>query len=152
MNADRVSSLFWLLLGLVTIYGSVQLGLGTMHEPGSGFLAFLAGCFIICVAAVIFLTSIIRFRGSPLEIKRLWAGANWHLSFIIGLLTIGFILGLEVLGFFVTSFLLLFCLFKGVEKLSWGKALLIPALTMTVSYLVFNIFLKSNLPKGIFGF
>ena len=60
MNADRVSSLFWLLLGLVTIYGSFHLGLGTMHEPGSGFLAFLAGCFISCIAAGIFLQSIVR--------------------------------------------------------------------------------------------
>jgi len=152
MNADRVSSLVWLLLGLVAIYGSFQLGLGTMHEPGSGFLAFLAGVFIICVAAVIFLQSIIKFRGTPLNIKGLWAGSKWQRSLIIGVLTIGFILALEVLGFFVTSFLLLFCLFKAVERLSWGKAVLIPALTLTVTYVVFNIFLKSNLPRGIFGF
>ncbi len=152
MNADRVSSLVWLLLGLVAIYGSFQLGLGTMHEPGSGFLAFLAGVFIICVAAVIFLQSIIKFRGTPLNVKVLWAGANWHHSLIIAILTIGFILALEGLGFFITSFLLLFLLFKVVEKLSWGKAVLIPALTLTITYVVFNIFLKSNLPRGIFGF
>jgi len=152
MNADRVSSLFWLLLGLITMYGSVQLGLGTLREPGSGFMAFLAGFFISCIAVGIFLQSIIRYRGTPLQIKVLWAGSSWHRSFTIGLLTLGFILALEGLGFFITRFLLLFCLFKGVEKLSWGKAVLIPALTMTISYVVFNILLKSNLPRGIFGF
>ena len=152
MNSDRVSSLFWLLLGLVTLYGSAQLGLGTMHEPGSGFLAFLAGCFIICISAGIFLQSIIRFRGKPLQLKTQWAGANWHRSFIIGLVTVGFIVALEGMGFFITSFLLLFCLFKWVEKLSWGKAVIIPALTLTITYVVFNIFLKSNLPRGVLGF
>jgi putative tricarboxylic transport membrane protein len=152
MNADRVSSLFWLLLGLVTLYGSVQLGLGTMHEPGSGFLAFLAGCFISCIAVGIFLQSIVRWRGTPLEFKSLWAGANWHRSFIIGLITVGFIVALEGLGFFITSFLILFCLFKVVEKLSWGKAVVIPVLTLTATYLLFNVVLKSNLPRGIFGF
>jgi putative tricarboxylic transport membrane protein len=152
MNADRVSSLFWLLLGLIAVYGSFQLGLGTMNEPGSGFLAFLAGSFIICVSGGIFLQSLIRFRGTPLEVKSLWAASNWHRSLIIAVLTLGFILALEGLGFFITSFLLLFLLFKVVEKLSWGKAVLIPALTLTVTYVVFNIFLKSNLPKGIFGF
>ena len=95
MNADRVSSLVWLLLGLVTIYGSFQLGLGTLHEPGSGFLAFLAGAFIVCVAGIIFVQSILRFRGTPLNIKSLWAGANWHHSLIIALFTLGFILALE---------------------------------------------------------
>jgi putative tricarboxylic transport membrane protein len=152
MNADRVSSLFWLLLGLITIYGSVQLGLGTLSEPGSGFLAFLAGCFISLVAVGIFLQSIIRFRGKPLQIRAHWAGSNWHRSLIIGFLTIGFILALERLGFFITSFLLLFCLFKVVERLSWGKAVAIPALTLTATYLLFNVVLKSNLPRGIFGF
>ena len=152
MNTDRVSSLFWLLLGLITMYGSVQLGLGTMHEPGSGFLAFLAGGFVSCIALGIFLQSILRFRGTPLQIKALWAGSGWHKSLIVAFLTLGFILALEGLGFFITSFLLLFGLFKGMEKLSWGKAVFIPALTLTVTYVVFNIFLKSNLPRGIFGF
>ena len=152
MNADRVSSLFWVLLGLIAIYGSFTLGLGTLREPGSGLLAFMAGAFISLVAAGIFLQSIIRFRGTPLQIKAHWAGANWHRALIIAVLTLGFILVLERLGFFISSFLILFCIFKAVERLSWGKAVLIPALTLTVTYLLFNIVLKSNLPRGIFGF
>lgn len=152
MNADRVSSLFWLVVGLVTIYGSVQLGLGSLHEPGSGFLSFLAGGFISLVAIVIFLQSFIRWRGVPLNLHVFWAGVNWHRSAIISLLTLGFILALEGLGFFLASFLLLFILFKWVEKFSWNKAIIIPVLTLGFTYLLFNVLLKATLPKGIFGF
>jgi len=151
LNTDRVSSLFWLALGLVSMYGSAQLGLGTLREPGSGFLSFLAGGFISLVAAIIFLQSLIRWRGLPLNLKDHWAGVNWHRPLTIGFLTLGFILLLERLGFFITSFLLLFLLFRYVERLSWGKAILIPVLTLGVTYLLFNVFLKSTLPRGIFG-
>ncbi len=152
MNADRVTSLFWVAVGLITIFGSLHLGLGTLHEPGSGFLSFLAGGFIILVAITVFVQSFIRWRGVPLNLTALWKEVNWHRSAIIGLLTLGFILALEGLGFFLTSFLLLFLLFKWVEKFSWGKAIIIPALTLGVTYLLFNVFLKATLPRGIFGF
>ncbi len=152
MSADRVSSLFWLAVGLVTIYGSTHLGLGSLHEPGSGFLAFLAGFFICIMAILIFLQSVLRFRRVPLNLAALWKEANWRRSIIIGLVTLGFVLGLERLGFFITSFFLLFFLFKAVEKFSWGKAIFIPVLTLGITYLLFNMFLKATLPRGVLGF
>jgi len=115
MQAERVGSLFWLAVGLISLYGSFHLGLGTMREPGSGFPPFLAGC-------------------------------------LIGLAILGFILVLERLGFILTSFLLMFLLFKWVEKLSWAKAVIIPGLTLGLTYLLFDVFLKATLPKGVFGF
>jgi hypothetical protein len=151
MNSDRISSLFWLALGLVTIYGSFQLGLGTLREPGSGFLAFLAGAFVSLVALFIFLQSFIRWRGVPLDLKVYWSGLNWHRSLFICLLTLGFIFLLEGLGFFITSFALLFLIFRYVERLSWTKAILIPVLALSFTYLLFNVILKSTLPRGIFG-
>ncbi len=151
MNTDRVSSLFWLAVGLATLYGSVQLGLGTLREPGSGLFPFLAGVFISLVALIIFLKSFIRWRAIPLDLKAHWTGVNWHRSFIICLLILGFILFLEGLGFFVTSFLLLFLIFRYVERLSWGNSVIIPVLTLGLTYLLFNVLLKSTLPKGIFG-
>ena len=151
MSTDRVSSLFWLAVGLATLYGSVQLGLGTLREPGSGLFPFLAGVFISLVALIIFLKSLIQWRAVPLDLKAHWTGVNWHRSLIICLLVLGFILFLEGLGFFVTSFLLLFLIFRYVERLSWGNSIIIPVLTLGLTYLLFNVLLKSTLPKGIFG-
>jgi hypothetical protein len=39
-----------------------------------------------------------------------------------------------------------------VEKFSWKKALIIPALTLGFSYLLFNVFLKATLPRGFLNF
>jgi len=65
---------------------------------------------------------------------------------------LGYILALERIGFLLSGFLLLFIILKGVENLSWRRAILIPFSTLGVSYLLFHFILKAVLPKGIFGF
>jgi putative tricarboxylic transport membrane protein len=152
LKAERVGSLFWLIIGLLSIYGSFQLGVGTLREPGSGFLALLAGGFISLMALIIFFQAFFRGRGFQAPLSTLWQGTRWPRAIAITLLTLGYILALEKLGFLLTSFLLLFIILKGVEKLSWGKAILLPVLTLAISHLLFNVFLKATLPKGIFGF
>ena len=152
MNTDRVSSLFWLALGLVSIYGATQLGLGTLREPGSGLLAFMAGAFVSLIALGIFIKSLIQWRSIRLDFAPLWSEAIWRRPAIIGLLTLGFILALERLGFILTGFLLLLVLFRWVERFSWKKALIIPAVTLGFSYLLFNVFLKATLPRGFLNF
>lgn len=152
MKAERVGSLFWLAAGLISTYGSVQLGLGKFREPGSGFFPFLAGCFISLMAMIVFFQSFLRGREVQAKLSSLWEGLRWRRPIEIGLLTLGYILALERLGFLLTGFLLLFVILKGIERLSWGKAILIPVSTLGVSYLLFNVFLKAALPKGVFGF
>ena len=152
MNAERVGSLFWLALGLISIYGSFRLGLGTLSEPGSGFLSLLAGSFISLIALLILLQTFLRGGEAPKKLATLWAGVNWHRSLTIGILVLGFILVLERGGFFLTSFALLFILLRWVEKFSWKMSIMIPGLTLGITYLLFNILLKATLPRGILGF
>ncbi len=151
MQAERLASLFWFAIGLISIYGSIKLGLGALREPGSGFLSFLAGCFISLMAMIVFFQS---FRGQGVQGKlgALWADLRWRRPIAIGFLTLGYVLALERLGFLLSSFLLLFVILKGVEKLSWGKAIFIPVFTLGLSYLLFNVLLKETLPQGVFGF
>ena len=151
MNAERLGSVFWLAFGIVSIYGSSLLGLGSMREPGSGFLPFLAGCFICIMAVAVLVNSFIHKQGKA-KLASLWEGVSWHRALIITVLVLGFTIFLEKLGFFLSSFLLIFVLLKVVEKFSWKKAILIPALTLGCTYVVFDIFLKATLPRGFLGF
>jgi len=152
MQAERAGTLFWLAVGMFSIYGSIRLGLGTLREPGSGFLSFLAGCFISLVAITIFLQTFFRKPKAHSKLKALWAEVNWHRPVTISLLALGFILLLERGGFILAGFLLLLILFRWLEKFSWKKSVIIPAITLGFAYLLFNVFLKATLPKGFFGF
>jgi len=37
---DQTSSLFWLLVSISVLVESTRLGIGTLHDPGMGFLSF----------------------------------------------------------------------------------------------------------------
>ena len=147
-----MSSLFWMAIGLGFIYGSIRLGLGTLREPGSGFLSLFAGSCLTLMALILFFQSFIRGKGLPSKISALWEGMKWHRPVIIGLVLLGYILALESLGFILCSLLLIFFMLKALENFSWGKAALISVMASTFSYLIFSVLLKVMLPKGIFWF
>ena len=152
MKADRASSMVWMGVGLLSIYGSFQLGLGTLGEPGSGFLSFLAGSFICLMALIVFLQSFLQGKGFQVKISTLWKGIRWYRSALVGLLLLVYILVLEWIGFLLTAFLIVLAMVKGVERLSWAKALLISISASAVCYLVFDKLLKAVLPRGLLGF
>ncbi len=152
MGADRVSSLFWLAFGILCMYGSVLLGLGTLREPGTGFFPLLAGSFFTLLALIVFVRSLIPGRGFQAGISSLWKGTLWHRPMAVVFLMAGYILALEWIGFLITSLVVLLIMLKGVEKFSWWKAILISVLSSGSTFLLFHVLLKATLPTGIFGF
>ena len=152
MNAERVGSLFWLLFGAAAVYGSLDLGIGTMSAPGSGFLTCVAGSFVSLMALLLFVQS---FKGDPAAQARvadLRVSCNWWRAIAISVLIIGFILAFETLGFVLGSFILLLVIMRWLEGLSWTTSLLVPIVAIGCTYLLFKTILKISLPAGIFGF
>ncbi len=152
MNAERVGSLFWILFGSAAVYGALDLGLGTMGQPGSGFLTFVAGSFVTAMAVLVFVQSLRVDRAAQTRVSQLWQGVKWHRAIIITLLTALFISVFETLGFFLCSYALLVTIMRWLEGLSWKISLLVPAVTIVSTYVLFKTILKISLPAGIFGF
>jgi len=150
--ADRVSSLFWLALGLCSMYGSYLLGLGTLWEPGPGLFPFSAAGFVSLMAAVGCFQAFLRKPEMRDNLFALWGGLGWHRPVMLSLICAGYILALERIGFFIASFLLLFIILKGLEKLSWMKSILIPVITLGAVFLLTTFLLKATLPRGFLGF
>jgi len=152
LNAERVGSLFWLLFGAAAVYGSLDLGIGTMSAPGSGFLTCVAGSFVSLMALLLFVQS---FKGDPAaqaRVSDLWIGCNWWRAIAISVLIIVFILAFETLGFFLCSFILLVVIMRWLEGLSWKTSIFVPVIAIGCTYLLFKTILKISLPAGIFGF
>lgn len=152
MNAERVGSLFWFVFGAAAVYGSLDLGLGEMGQPGSGFLTFVAGCFVALMASIVFVQSYRSDSAAQTRVSELWKGVKWQRAIAITILIAVFIMVFEVLGFFICSFVLLFSIMKWLEGLDWKTATFVPALTIVGTYLLFKTVLKISLPAGIFGF
>ena len=86
MNAERTGALFWLLFGCAAIYGGLDLELGTMQEPGSGFLTFVAGTFVSCMALIIIVQSYREDQTTSNRVTGLWKGKKWKRAVAITLL------------------------------------------------------------------
>jgi len=59
---------------------------------------------------------------------------------------------LEILGFLMVTFLLLIFLFRGIEPQRWLVSVGGSALASLICYAIFELWLKTQLPKGILGF
>jgi putative tricarboxylic transport membrane protein len=152
MNAERVGGLFWLLFGCAAAYGGLDIGLGTMEEPGSGFLTFVAGSFVALMAILVVIQSFSGDAEAQARVSDLWKGAMWWRAVAISGLILLFIFSFETIGFFVCSFLLLVIIMRWLEGLEWTMCLIVPTIATVTTYLVFKKMMNISLPAGIFGF
>lgn len=148
---DRISSLVGLVLAVFVCFESYRLptGIGSWHDPGPGFFPFWAGLLIGGLCLVLYLRA--KRTQSP-DPGSWYVRERWEkLVLILGVL-LGYAFILERLGFVVSTFLLLFFLFKWVEGQRWVWAVGGSLGVALVFYGLFDKWLMMQLPKGIWGF
>jgi putative tricarboxylic transport membrane protein len=147
-NTDQSSSLFWLVVGIGIALSSLKYGVGTFHEPGPGFITFFAGTILTILSLALFFSSL-RDQKNRSKLQSLWAGLESGKVLYVIVLLVVYIFLLKPIGFLISTFFLLFLLFrvKGTYRL---KTIFLMSFLVTVgSYLIFEIWLKAQLPKGI---
>jgi len=141
-----IASLLWILLALYVCVTSFKLGLGDLQSPGPGFMPFLSGG-IMCLLGFIILLMEWKNKKGVLG----WATVNWGKIIIILIGIILYATLLQKLGFSFTTFLVMALFFKVIGAQRWFFVLLSSFLTTLVIYLIFEVWLKSQFPKGILG-
>ncbi len=147
---DLGSGAFLLFLSIFAMVESFKLGFGTMHRPGSGFLPFLAASVLGSLSLYIFLKAVrkrVKTEGEVWENPKGWPKMTLVLAVLLG-----FAFTMEKIGFLVAAFLLLLLLVKAIQPQSWPKALVFSFLGSVLCYLLFQTWLKAQLPSGILNF
>jgi len=150
-KSDRFSASFWFLFSLFITYESYKLGLGTVNQPGSGFLFFWTGI----VVAILAITVIIKSLGKQAqdEVTDQAFGKRNVTKVVLVLISLFvYALVMEWLGFFISTLLLFIFLLGFIEKKKWWFAVLVSCIVTLCSYLIFETGLQSQLPKGILAF
>lgn len=145
---DALSGLFWMIIGSGVCWGGIDLELGTLHDPGSGFIFFWVGIIMIGLAAAIFFKGI-REESPAEELRAIFAKVEWKkVLFVLGALFIyAFIF--YSLGFILTAIFFLLFLFKAIEPQRWSVAICGAIISAFAAYAVFHWWLRTQLPKGI---
>lgn len=147
ITADAASGLFWLVWALLVCYGASQLGLGSVTDPGSGFIFFWSGVILALMAIVLVAGSVSETN----EADRPVVGTNWRKVLLVLASLVLYGILLERIGFaFSTLFLLSFLL--RVSETNWLRTIAVAVAAAVGTFSLFELWLKIRLPKGIFGF
>ena len=148
---DSVSSLFCLGLGLVFTAGGLQMGIGPLNAPGSGFFPAVIGGMFSSMSAVLFVTA--ARRKETATKPTFWKQEGSWVKIFPSLLSLVFYLAfLDFLGYLLTTSLFIFFLLKFVGKKGWGASILIAVIVAAGSYAMFRMGLGVLLPRGFISF
>jgi putative tricarboxylic transport membrane protein len=148
-KADSYSSLFWLVVSGLICFHALQLGVGTLSDPGSGFVFIFSGLVIGIFSLMNFVLSI---RGKNEGAFSPFKNVHWgKLMLDLGYILLYGVL-LERLGFLLSTFLLLGLLLRTIESKRWYVILLVALGGAGGTYGIFELWLHSRLPRGVFGF
>jgi len=148
---DWTSSLVWLGFAVLICTESLRLPLGSLREPGPGFLPLLVGVILAALSIISFVQARVGSsadRKGPWDASKRWKNLLWVLFSLLA-----YALALETLGFLLATFLLLVFLFRfGMEPQRWAWAIAGSAIASLCCYAVFELWLRTQLPGGILGF
>jgi hypothetical protein len=151
LNNDQMSSGVLFASGLAICFVSILYGLGSLYNPGSGFMPFLTGAVISFFSGIGFIRSTIgRKQGEGWS--SVLRGLNWRNPLIILVSLTAYALLLKFLGFFLCTCFFIAFLFKTIAPHRWSVVIGGALLTAIASYVIFEIWLKAQLPKGPLGF
>ena len=144
---ERKSGLVVFFLGVVILWQGRGLSFGSLHAPGPGFFPTL-------IAAVLVLLSLFLIipGGKGVREQNPLLASSFIRMLIVFAALVAYFLFLEYLGFVIISFLLMAFLFLWVARQKWYFAFSSAVICIGLAYILFDVLLKSNLPRGVLGF
>ncbi len=145
-------SIIWTIVGGAICFLSWRIRLGSFREPGPGFVAFASGLSLVVIGLIMTLS---KKYSKPASDSGHSAGRpflrlpRFSLVYTI-LVLVGYGLVLDLLGYLITTFLVMFALFYDRAANRFLPSVLASLLTVVSTYLIFETWLRVQLPRGIF--
>jgi len=148
----KVEGSFWIGMGVFICLLAWKSKIGSFREPGPGFVAFISGIFVSMIGLVIGLSELlskISLRSST-DLNQTFSIASWPRLIYTIVLLLSYALLLNTLGYILTTFLVMWGLFYDREKSRWVSSCLASLASVGVTYLVFQVWLRCQFPRGLF--
>lgn len=147
-NAELWGGVIGAALGIFTARAGFSLGLGSINDPGSGYVLFYTGLLMCAFAAAIIFAAL--SEGGPTLGSR-WEGARWQKPVIIIAGLTGFAIALGPLGFLLSAIPLMLLLLRAIDPVRWTLAVPLAIIAPLMVWLVLKKALLIQLPSGMFG-
>jgi len=150
-KADRIFGVIGLGLSLWCYLESRQFNYLTDFTPGPGFMPFWVGVILAILSCYLLYDTFRRKPGKEDETSILPARhALYRVGFIF-LMLFGVLMIMPLLGFPITICLFVAAILLSLERYSIPKSIGYGVAYAAVTWLIFQYFLKMDLPKGFLG-
>jgi len=144
---DLISGLFWLAVGLILSIWSTRYQIGSLVQPGPGFLPLALGILLILLSLIVIFAARKPLRTAQAA-SASSAGDGWkRVAYTVLVLMVAAFF-FETVGYLLTFFLLILLLMIGAGRKSWKRILLVAFCSALGVYLVFVVLLEQPLPRG----
>lgn len=143
IGSEVVGSFFWLAVGIFFAVGGILLKLGTLRNPGPGFLPLIMALLLISFSLFV----LARGLMGP---ERFLKGIPWRSQIVTVASVFLYGLLLDLVGFLLSTFVLMFVLFglQFTGKSRWRRVFLYAAATALMGWLVFSVTLNVPFPRA----
>jgi len=135
-----------MVLGMVIIVVSLKYGFGSLRKPGPGLYPFFIGLLILSFSIALLILGLKSKRSEPLFTK---SGLKTFLLMVITFCL--WIMMMPVLGYVLVTFAVAFAFCKIMKLEGWLKPFALSVATASFIYLLFDVWLYIDLPKGLLG-
>jgi putative tricarboxylic transport membrane protein len=145
-NSELWGGLFWLAIGGYVIWAGRDMGLGNLHEPGSGFAFYWIGILMCALSLAVIGQALLS--GGP-TLASLWAGTRWPKVLLVVVLLLIYGVGFQTIGFIPCTLALLLILMWFVDPVRWWLAIIIALAATFGVWAALTKWLKIQLPSGL---
>src|SRR3979490_738960 len=146
-NSELWGGLIGLTLGVFVIWSGLKLKLGSINDPGSGYVLFYTGLIMCVFAATIIVAAITE--GGPTFGSR-WEDTRWTKPLLVIACLTAFAFALDPLGFLLSAIPLMVLLLRVIDPVRWSLTIPLAVLTPLGVWWVLKRALLIQLPSGIF--
>jgi hypothetical protein len=148
----KVEGIFWIGIGVLICILGWREDLGSLREPGAGFVALFSGLFVAVIGTILALSEIFpkTDQSTAFDPSSAFKDISWSRLIYTMVFLFLYALLLDILGYIITTFFVMWALFFDWETKRWFPSFFASFITTGVSYLVFEIWLHSQFPRGIF--
>lgn len=146
-NSELWGGLIGLALGGFVIWSGLKLKLGTINDPGSGYVLFYTGILMCLFSGAIIIAALTE--GGPTFGSR-WQNTRWTKPVIVIACLAAFAFALNPLGFLLSSIPLMVLLLRLIDPVRWSLAIPIALLVPLGMWWILKRLLLIQLPSGMF--
>ncbi len=149
-RADKISGVILMVLFLLIFYQSTKLDMMHRNAPGLGFFPFWLSLFALLASAAIVVSAFRRPASQDRPVP-------WPKG--VGLRRIGFTFMffliyaylVTIVGFILSTAAYMLAMSRLLGSRRWASSLAVSGLTAAGLFLVFKVWLKTDLPTGVLG-